>query len=145
MIIHDLIWLNQVAQGIESLEAGVEWFGDLEAGRQREVMQRLAEAVNQALPLAHELPDAARTAGIEPTHTPYVMLSRGPIRLQLTRMADLPLIDRMRAFRLLVALLGISDARRRSTRCPDGCTHWWHRDLSDEAILAEIRSDPSVW
>jgi len=33
----------------------------------------------------------------------------------------------VKAFRLLVALLGVADKRRRERFCADGCTHAWHR------------------
>ncbi|WP_344358185.1 DUF5958 family protein [Streptomyces gobitricini] len=31
------------------------------------------------------------------------------------------------AFRLLIAVLAIADARRRERFCSGGCSHWWHR------------------
>ncbi|WP_234433250.1 DUF5958 family protein [Streptomyces sp. NRRL WC-3549] len=37
-----------------------------------------------------------------------------------------PLGERHKAFRLLIAVLTIADARHRERYCPGGCGHWWH-------------------
>ncbi|MFJ7270982.1 DUF5958 family protein [Streptomyces sp. NPDC099050] len=66
--------------------------------------------------------------GLRPTHTPAVLIVRGPIRHQLAKIIALtPLDERRKAFRLLVALLGIADERRRERFCSGGCGHWWHQ------------------
>ncbi|MEU5416165.1 DUF5958 family protein [Streptomyces clavifer] len=62
------------------------------------------------------------------THTPAVLISRGRIDEQLGKVAGLaPVEERRKAFRLLIALLTIADARRRKRFCSGGCSHWWHR------------------
>ncbi|MGA4863127.1 DUF5958 family protein [Streptomyces lavendulocolor] len=38
-----------------------------------------------------------------------------------------PRHERRKAFRLLVAVLAITDARRRERYCSNGCSHGWHR------------------
>ena len=50
--------------------------------------------------------------------------------------ADQAAVD---AMRLVLALFAIADDRRRTTRCAQGCSHWWHGELSDvDAVLAAL-------
>lgn len=66
--------------------------------------------------------------GCAPTRTPAVRISRGGIDGQLGKIAGLaPLDERRKAFRLLIAVLTIADARRRERFCSGGCNQWWHR------------------
>lgn len=49
---------------------------------------------------------------------------------------NLPQDERIKAFRLLVALLSVADERRRARFCADGCSHTWHHlepDTGSEA------------
>ncbi|MFG2711997.1 DUF5958 family protein [Streptomyces goshikiensis] len=72
--------------------------------------------------------ESSRRAGLRPRYTPAVLISRGRIDQQLGKIAGLtPLDERRKAFRLLIAVLTIADARRRERFCSDGCGHWWHR------------------
>ncbi|WP_274506119.1 DUF5958 family protein [Streptomyces murinus] len=41
-------------------------------------------------------------------------------------MATLPVHELTKSFRLLVALFGVADTRRRELYCAGGCTHAWH-------------------
>ncbi|MFJ4689615.1 DUF5958 family protein [Streptomyces sp. NPDC088789] len=82
----------------------------------------------QARAVAEDAQEAIRRAGLRLTHTPAVLISRGRIDEQLGKIAGLaPLDERRKAFRLLIAVLTIADARRREGFCSDGCSHWWHR------------------
>ncbi|MFE7216436.1 DUF5958 family protein [Streptomyces sp. NPDC001698] len=64
----------------------------------------------------------------KPTHTPSVLVTRGRIDEQLGKVAGLtPPHERVKAFRLLVQILGLADARRRERFCADGCRHEWHQ------------------
>ncbi|WP_052440858.1 DUF5958 family protein [Streptacidiphilus anmyonensis] len=71
-------------------------------------------------------------SGLKPTHTPAVLLARGASRYYIGAVAGLrPPHERVKAFRLLVRLLGVADGRRRQ-QCraglgDDPCGHDWHR------------------
>ncbi|MFF5019421.1 DUF5958 family protein [Streptomyces sp. NPDC001165] len=66
--------------------------------------------------------------GIETTHTPAVLITRGPIDQQLGKIAGpTPVDERRKAFRLLIEVLAIADGRRRERFCSGGCGHWWHQ------------------
>ncbi|MFE1873869.1 DUF5958 family protein [Streptomyces sp. NPDC059496] len=83
----------------------------------------------QARAVVDDAPVALRSAGLRPTHTtPAALVSRGRIDEQLGKTAGLaPLDERRKAFRLLIEVLTIADARRREHFCWGGCNHWWHR------------------
>ena len=57
-------------------------------------------------------------------------------------MISLPEPERDKAFRLFLALFSLADERRRKTECASGCSHWWHRDLSDELLVRRLVSKP---
>ncbi|MFE1841625.1 DUF5958 family protein [Streptomyces sviceus] len=117
--------LNELAQGIRPLAAGVSWFEELTDTEQYEVLRDLAGFCIQARATSEDGPESIRRAGIRPTHTPAVLITRGHLTEQLAKIINLPPDERVKAFRLLVALLGVADDRRRRF-CADGCGHAWH-------------------
>ncbi|NEA54266.1 hypothetical protein G3I60_08905 [Streptomyces sp. SID13666] len=119
--------LNELAQGQRSLGRGVEWFKGISADEQFEVLRDLSGFCIQARATVEDGPESVRLAGIRPTHTPAVLIVRGQLPGQLTKIINLPQDERVKAFRLLVALLGVADKRRRERFCADGCPHAWHQ------------------
>ncbi|WP_411137371.1 DUF5958 family protein [Streptomyces sp. C10] len=113
---------NELAQGIRPMPQGVAWFADLAEGEQRLALRELTQFCLQAHATEKDAEEAIARSGIRPTHTPAVMLTRWRLH-----MAGLPPYDLPRAFRLLVALLAVADARRRERHCVDGCAHEWHQ------------------
>lgn len=114
--------LNELAQGIRPVPQGVAWFAGLAEDEQRLVLTELVQFCVQARAMEADAEEAISRSGIRPTYTPAVMLTRWRLN-----MSELPPYDRVRAFRLLVALFAIADARRRERYCADGCSHEWHR------------------
>ncbi|MEU5002080.1 DUF5958 family protein [Streptomyces sp. NPDC021622] len=119
--------LNELAQGLRPIGQGVAWFGALPAQDQFEVLRDLGGHCIQARATVEDGPESVRLAGIRATHTPAVLITRGQLAGQLTKIINLPHDERVKAFRLLVALLGVADKRRRERFCADGCTHAWHQ------------------
>jgi hypothetical protein len=119
--------LNELAQGLRPLEQGVDWFEGLGADEQFEVLRDLNGFCIQARATVEDGPESVRLAGIRPTHTPAVLIVRGQLPGQLQKIINLPQNERVKAFRLLVALLRVADKRRRELFCADGCTHTWHQ------------------
>ncbi|MGW6617035.1 DUF5958 family protein [Streptomyces erythrochromogenes] len=100
--------LNELAQGLRPMSQGVEWFDAHDPDEQAETL----------LFLRHHCVQARASA---------VLITRGPIDMQLGKIADLtPVDERRKAFRPLVAVLSIADERRRERFCSGGCGHWWH-------------------
>jgi hypothetical protein len=120
--------LNELAQGLRPMSQGIEWFDGLSPEEQSETLLFLRHHCVQARAVIEDGPESIRRAGLRPTYTPAVLITRGRIDQQLGKIASLaPLDERRKAFRLLIAVLAISDARRRERYCSDGCGHWWHR------------------
>ncbi|MEU1784942.1 DUF5958 family protein [Streptomyces sparsogenes] len=122
------VLLNELAQGLRPMSEGIEGFDNLGQEEQSEVLRSLSHHCVQARCFAEDAPESVRRAGLRSTHTPAVLISRGRIDEQLGKIAGLaPLDERRKAFRLLLAVLMIADARRRERFCSGGCSHWWHR------------------
>ncbi|MEU7556008.1 DUF5958 family protein [Streptomyces sp. NPDC044571] len=127
MSARDLL-LNELAQGLRPMSPGIEWFDGLSQQEQSETLLFLRHHCVQARAVTEDGPEAIRRARLRPTHTPAVLITRGPIHQQLGKIAGLaPLDERRKAFRLLVAVLAIADQRRRERFCSERCGHWWHK------------------
>src|SRR6478752_2328075 len=108
------IILNELAQGLRPMSQGIEWFDTHSPEEQAGILLFLRHHCVQARAVAEDAPESIRRAGLRPTHTPAVLISRGRIDEQLGKIASLaPLDERRKAFRLLIAVLTIADARRR--------------------------------
>ncbi|MFF3060067.1 DUF5958 family protein [Streptomyces sp. NPDC057909] len=122
------VMLNELAQGLRPMSQGIEWFDALGPEEQSVALLFLCHHCVQARAVAEDGPESIRRAGLRPTHTPAVLITRGRIDHQLGKVASLiPLDERRKAFRLLVAVFAIADGRRRKRFCSDGCGHWWHK------------------
>ncbi|MEU8951491.1 DUF5958 family protein [Streptomyces sp. NPDC048489] len=120
--------LNELAQGLRPMAQGIAWFDALDPEGQSEALLFLRHHCVQARAVAEDGPESIRRAGLRPTHTPAVLITRGRIDDQLGKIASLdPRDERRKAFRLLVAVLAIADGRRRGSNCSSRCGHWWHR------------------
>ncbi|GII58531.1 hypothetical protein Pth03_69200 [Planotetraspora thailandica] len=119
--------LNELAQGLRPMSWGVEWFEGLTAEEQLAALRDLSRYCIQARATVEDGPESVRLAGIRPTHTPAVLITRGRLMEQLGKIINLPQDERAKAFRLLVALLAVADQRRRERYCAGGCSHAWHQ------------------
>lgn len=121
------VLLNELAQGLRPMSEGIEWFDALSAEQQAEALLFLRHHCVQARAVTEDGPESIRRAGLRPTHTPAILITRGRIEHQLGKIASLtPLDERRKAFRLLVAVLAVADERRRERFRAGGCGHWWH-------------------
>ncbi|MFF3787586.1 DUF5958 family protein [Streptomyces sp. NPDC001933] len=106
------------------MSQGIAWFDALDPEKQSEALLFLRHHCVQARAVAEDGLEGIRRAGLRPTHTPAVLITRGRINDQLGKIASLtPRDERRKAFRLLVAVLAIADGRRRERYCSDGCGH----------------------
>ncbi|MFI5527514.1 DUF5958 family protein [Kitasatospora sp. NPDC051853] len=118
--------LNELAQGLRTPAQGVGWFEAMAGDGQVEVLNLLTMYCLQARAVTEDGPESIRRAGIRPTHTPAVLVVRGRLPEQLAKIVGLPPDERVKSFRLLVALLAVADERRRALYCAGGCSHDWH-------------------
>ena len=140
------LFLNQLAQGVKPLGEGEDWFGAQAVEVQREVLQTLVVFIIQAGAIGEDAGLAIRASSLKATYTPCTLLIKAAeldprgsaeLRIRLAQIIGLPIDERRKSFRLLLSLLGVADGRRRK-KCIPPERHWWHRDLSDDAIVKEI-------
>ena len=120
-----LVRLNQLAQGKRSLEDEVRWFERLDPAARREVLDELAFYAWQARAEEDDREAAILRAGIKPGDTAAVLLRVGRPHVQLRKICALPDYQQVPAFRLLAALFGVADDRRR-VQSAGQCSHGWH-------------------
>ncbi|MFJ7491187.1 DUF5958 family protein [Streptomyces sp. NPDC097727] len=122
------IILNELAQELRPMSQGIEWFESLSAEEQSNTLRLLSHFCIQARATTEDGPESIRRSGLRATHTPAVLIARGRISQQLGKIANLtPHDERLKSFRLLIAVLAVADERRRERFCSDGCGHAWHR------------------
>ncbi|NJK74341.1 MAG: hypothetical protein HC786_17180 [Richelia sp. CSU_2_1] len=141
MNLDDFIILNQIQQELISQEDAKNWFLSFPIEDRQEILKWLCYMALQARAREEDVSLAIAKSKLRPTYTPCVLLSKGRLKEQMAKVLKLPPSEYLKAFVLLVSLLGIADARRYSKDCQDGCSHWWHRDLSDRQVLDEIRRE----
>ncbi|MFH9297896.1 DUF5958 family protein [Streptomyces sp. NPDC017520] len=121
------IILNELAQELRPMPQGIEWFEGLSTEEQSNTLRLLSHFCIQARATTEDGPVSIRRAGLRATHTPTVLITRGRIDQQLGKIAGLtPHDERLKSFRLLIAVLAVADERRRERFCSGGCVHAWH-------------------
>ncbi|MDB9511946.1 DUF5958 family protein [Kamptonema animale CS-326] len=138
MNLADQITLNQIRQELISQEDAKNWFLSFPPEEQQEILLRLSYIIIQAGARDEDVSLAISQSKLRPTYTPCVLLGKGRLKEQMVKIVQLPTSEFLKAFLLLMSLFAIADARRYSEYCQDGCSHWWHRDLSDRKTLDEI-------
>lgn len=138
MNLADEIKINQIQQELISQEDAKNWFLSFPTAYQQEILQWLSYMVLQAGAREEDVSLAIAKSKLRPTYTPCVLLTRGRLKEQMAKLLKLPPSESIKTFFLLMSLLAIADARRYCKYCHYGCSHWWHRDLSDRKILDEI-------
>jgi hypothetical protein len=141
MNLADEIAINQIQQELISQQDATNWFLSFPTETQQDILQRLSYMALQAGARETDVSLAIAKSKLRPTYTPCVLLSKGRLKEQMAKLLKLPASEFIKAFFLLISLLAIADARRYSKYCQDGCSHWWHRDLSDRNVLDEIRHE----
>ena len=139
MNIDHAIFINQMAQGIVEISDGERWFSAFDPESKRSVLREVNAMILQAHPTPEDAVTTIAASGLKETLTPCVLLSKPDIKVQLAKLANLPEPELTNVLKLLVRLLGIADKRRRETKPVDTVNHWWHRDLGNPQVVAEIR------
>lgn len=140
LTIQELLLLNQYVQGVVSKSEVTKWFLALKETEKQSVVKNIWALAIQAQVIESDIQDAIGAAGLKPTQTPVVMISKGNISLhnrgyKLSMLKDTVLNQ---AFFLILECFAIAERRRKEKEDPLNCNHWWHKDLSDERIIKEI-------
>ncbi|WP_051757216.1 DUF5958 family protein [Kitasatospora purpeofusca] len=115
--------VNEVAQGLRTLEDGTAWFSLLSPAERKAVLQEVAGYAMQAHLTAADGSAGVARSGVKPTANASVMIRMDPPRYGF---AILPAEEHINAFRVLVSAFSVADTRRRQTYCKGGCGHSWH-------------------
>lgn len=115
--------VNEIAQGLRTLDAGAGWFSGLAPTRQQAVLREVAGYAMQAHITAADGRAGVAGSGVKPTANPSVMICMDPPRYGF---ASLPSTEHVKAFRVLVSVFAVADTRRRDTYCKGSCGHAWH-------------------
>lgn len=102
------------------------------------LLQELVDLCRQARCVAEDGPRAVAVSELNQRRSACVMLSKGASLQVLRKVAQLRGRDSLDALLLLLHVLRLADSRRRrEEELP--CSHWWHRDLGDPAVVAQLR------
>ncbi|MFF5158488.1 DUF5958 family protein [Streptomyces sp. NPDC000348] len=115
--------VNEIAQGLRTVDTGVGWFAALIPARRQKVLQEVAGYAVQAHVTAADGRVGVARSGVRPTANPAVMICMDPPRYGF---AGLPAAEHVKAFRVLVSVFAVADTRRRETYCTGTCGHEWH-------------------
>ncbi|WP_051901293.1 DUF5958 family protein [Streptomyces aureus] len=115
--------VNEVAQGLRTLDGGVDWFSGLSPACRQEALQEVTGYAMQAHITAADGRAGVARSGVKPTANPAVMICMDPPRYGFS---GLPAAEHVTAFRVLVSVFTVADTRRRETYCEGGCGHHWH-------------------
>ncbi|WP_406376474.1 DUF5958 family protein [Streptomyces sp. NBC_00647] len=115
--------VNEIAQGLRTLDAGVAWFSGLAPARRQEVLREVGGYAMQAHITSADGRAGVARSGVKPTANPSVMICMDPPRYGF---AGLPSAEHIKAFRVLVSAFAVGDTRRRETYCRGTCGHSWH-------------------
>ncbi|MEV7239267.1 DUF5958 family protein [Streptomyces sp. NPDC051020] len=74
--------LNELAQALRPISEGA-WFDTLDSEEQVDTPRALSHHSIQARAVTEDGPESIRRAGLRPTHTPAVLITRGQIDHQL--------------------------------------------------------------
>ncbi len=138
MKIEDEILINQLAQGVKPMSLGEEWFMRQDEASRLTVLRSTSAMAMQASPIPADVKEAISRSGLKETATQCVLVQKPNLKVQLAKIVNLKGAEQKTSFRLLVSLLGVADERRRKTKPLDLVNHWWHRDLSDERVIAQL-------
>ncbi|MFL4950509.1 DUF5958 family protein [Streptomyces sp. MMS24-I31] len=118
--------INEVAQGIHSLDEAVDWFSALDEGERDSVLREIVLYSIQVHVTTEDGRAGLARSGVKATMTPAVLIVREPILEQIGKIAGLPSNEHVKAFRVLLSTFAVADTRRRETECRGSCSHAWH-------------------
>ncbi|OKK14927.1 hypothetical protein AMK09_26465 [Streptomyces sp. CB02488] len=115
--------VNEIAQGLRTLDDGTAWFSGLSLAGRQEVLREVGGYVMQAHITAADGCAGVARSGVKPTANPSVMICMDPPRYGFAKLPD---DEHVKAFRVLVSVFAVADTRRRETDCKGTCGHAWH-------------------
>lgn len=132
--------VNRWVQGHESDDTLLQWFVSHSPEMRYRRLRQIGELCTQARFDGEDAVRAVADSRIKPTRNACSLLVRWPNQLGLRKLEKLRDRDAEDAWRLLLYTLRYADSRRRAKEPHGPCQqHWWHRDLGDPSVIAELR------
>jgi hypothetical protein len=116
------IYLNQLAQGVKPIDNAKEWFSGLKSNDQFKVLCTQSYFIRQLGVVGEDATFAIRKSCLKESYTPCQLLLKaeekepkgsGEMRNYLGKIVNLPPHERIKSFVLLIALMGLTDVKRR--------------------------------
>lgn len=127
----EIIFINQLAQNYFPFEKGNVWFKNMNSEKQLEILREISNYALQAGVKESDVDAAIKKAELKKTFTPCVLIQKGNLKFQFSKILNLPQEENTKTFALFLSLFSIADERRRNEKCRNGCSHWWHANLSN--------------
>lgn len=118
--------INKIAQGILTLNEGLEWFDESTPEYRNKIMHSLDLCIYQSHPTTEDIEEGIKNSNLKETYSPCVLIRKKPFNEVRQKILKMPELDLRRGFILLLSVFGVADKRRRETHCKEGCTHDWH-------------------
>lgn len=138
--IEEEIFINQFLQDLFSLEKMNEWFEKNDESEKRNILHNLYYMFIQSHPTYEEIEDVVQLLNKSRSPTAIKLLNRRkPFAKFGYEVCALHKNEQKVTFNILLLTLKKADMRRKIQECSNGCNHWWHKDLSDEKYLQNLR------
>lgn len=141
LTIDEEIFLNQYTQNIHSIEEMNDWFESYDLSNKRDILENLLNMVIQSHPNFDDIESSATILKKMKTSTAVILLNKAkPFNKYGYLICALPERELLNGFDILLLTLSKADNRRKSQEMATECNHWWHKDLSNQDYLQEIRN-----
>lgn len=140
--IEEEILINQFSQGLVTIEEMNKWFATYDLLNKKDIIHNLLNLVIQSHPTYDEIESSAILLNKITSSSAVKLLNRNkPFNRFGYEICDLPEKELQTGFDILLFTLAKADKRRKEQEDSNSCTHWWHKDLSDEEYLQKLRNN----
>ena len=137
--IDELIFINQWSQGVKENAEIKDFIEKKSLEDLHSLLVWSGELARQASANDQDAAEAIEQVPFKRTRSACVILVKGVSMATYRKMETLKGSDGKDAVWLFLYLFQIADKRRRSLG--NQCSHWWHKDLSQESVVEQIKRD----
>ena len=139
--INEEIFINQYSQDLHTLKEMDDWFLSYKLNDKKDILHNLIIMVIQSKAGYDDINYAAKLLGLLKSTSAVKLLNTNKPFIKFGyEICNLQENELLKGFSIMLETLKIADIRRRNLEESDKCNHWWHKDLSDEDYLNEIRN-----
>ncbi len=143
----DVIRMNQLVRTSIDVEEFRTWYQSLSIGEQVALVLALVEFSLEAGAREDDVREAIAKANSEKQSGRMLELVHPESRFYLffAWMQTASAEDRLEIFNVAIYMFGLAERRVFSKETKESCNHWWHRDLSNPAVVQSLLEDPKFW